>query len=114
MLLPLLGLPMTVKEQFRSRRQAPPHRRPKSRRALPIEFGSDIGGPLRAPAHFCGVFSHKHLLCAGSDAPLIEFKANITAACATRRIFAKGSEPLVRSATRNFAEDDAWKVISGR
>jgi len=24
-----------------------------------LEFGSDIGGSLRAPAHFCGVFSHK-------------------------------------------------------
>jgi amidase len=24
-----------------------------------LEFGADIGGSLRAPAHFCGVFSHK-------------------------------------------------------
>jgi len=24
-----------------------------------LEFGSDIGGSLRAPAHFCGVFAHK-------------------------------------------------------
>jgi amidase len=24
-----------------------------------LEFGSDIGGSLRAPPHFCGVFSHK-------------------------------------------------------
>jgi amidase len=24
-----------------------------------LEFGSDIGGSLRCPAHFCGVFSHK-------------------------------------------------------
>src|SRR5215471_4615928 len=26
---------------------------------VPLEFGSDIGGSLRAPAHFCGIFSHK-------------------------------------------------------
>lgn len=26
---------------------------------MPLELGSDIGGSLRAPAHYCGVFSHK-------------------------------------------------------
>jgi amidase len=26
---------------------------------VPLEFGSDIAGSLRCPAHFCGVFSHK-------------------------------------------------------
>ena len=26
---------------------------------VPLEFGSDIGGSLRAPAHYSGVFSHK-------------------------------------------------------
>src|SRR5271165_6552285 len=26
---------------------------------IPLEFGSDIGGSIRAPAHMCGVFGHK-------------------------------------------------------
>jgi amidase len=33
---------------------------------VPLEFGSDIGGSLRASAHFCGVFSHKPSLDLGA------------------------------------------------
>jgi amidase len=28
-------------------------------RMIPLEFGSDIGGSIRNPAHFCGLYGHK-------------------------------------------------------
>jgi amidase len=59
-----------------------------------LELGSDIGGSVRVPAHFCGVYAHKptHGLCPGRGHMLVELES--TADIAVIGPLARSAEDL--------------------
>jgi len=82
---------------------------------VPLELGSDIGGSLRAPAHYCGVFSHKPSLnlipMRGSGPPQAPVNVPVGHNLAVLGPMARSAADLVLALDVLAGPDEMWDGI---
>jgi amidase len=82
---------------------------------VPLELGSDIGGSLRAPAHYCGVFSHKPSLnlipMRGSGPPQVPINVPVGSNLAVLGPMARSAADLALALDVLAGPDAMWDGI---
>jgi amidase len=85
---------------------------------VPLELGSDIGGSLRAPAHYCGVFSHKPSLnlipTRGAGPPFVPVNVPVAGDLAVLGPMARSAADLALALDVLAGPDEMWDGIGYR
>lgn len=82
----------------------------------PLEFGSDIGGSIRIPALFCGIYGHRpsETVVSRSGAIPVSQRPNVTAVMGVQGPLARSAEDIELAldviSGPEAGEDTAWKL----